>query len=139
MTDDAFLGHWEMDPAENRYEVGQPPQSGSYTIEPEGAAYLFKMAWTNAEGQPFQMEYRTTPDGVAYPYENPAVADTIRTTRVDEFTLDTETTKGGKVIATGRRVLSPDGRTMTITQSGLRPDGTAFTNLSIYRRKINDG
>ena len=139
MTDDAFLGHWEMDPAENRYEAGQPPLAGSYTIEPEGHAYLFKMAWTNAEGQPFQMEYRTTPDGVAYPYENSAVADTIKTTRVDEFTLDTETTKDGKVIATGRRVLSPDGQTMTITQSGLRPDGTAFTNLSLYRRQINDG
>ena len=35
--------------------------------------------------------------------------------------------------------LSPDGRTMTITQSGLRPDGTSFKNSSVYRRKINDG
>lgn len=139
MTDDAFLGHWAMDPAENRYEAGQPPLSGSYTIDLEGDVYLFKMASTNAEGQPFEMEYRTTPDGVAYPYENPAVADTIKTTRVDAVTLDTETTKDGKVIATGRRVLSPDGRKMTITQSGFRPDGTAFTNLSTYRRAINDG
>lgn len=139
MTGDAFLGHWDMDPAENRYEAGQPPLSGSYTIEPEGAAYLFKMAWTSADGQPFQMDYRTTPDCVAYPYENPAVADTIKTTRVDAYTLDTETTKSGKVIVTGRRVLSPDGQTMTITQSGFLPDGTAFTNRSVYRRKISSG
>jgi hypothetical protein len=97
------------------------------------------MAWTSADGQPFQMDYRTTPDGVAYPYENPAVADTIRTTRVDANTLDTETTKGGKVIASGRRVLSPDGQSMTITQSGFRSDGTAFTNRSVYRRKISSG
>lgn len=138
MTNDAFIGHWEMDPAENRYEAGQPPRSGSYVIELEGDAYLFKMAWTNAEGQPFEMEYRTTPDGVAYPYENPAIADTIKTTRVDAYTLDTETMKDGKIIATGRRVLSPDGRTMTITQAGFRPDGTSFKNLSIYRRKINE-
>jgi len=128
-----------MDPAENRYEAGQPPRSGSYTIEPEGDAYLFTMAWINAEGQPFEMEYRTTPNGIAYPYENPAVADTVRTTRVDTYTLDTETTKDGKVIATGRRVLSPDGQSMTITQSGSGPDGTAFTNLSVYRRKISAG
>ena len=139
MIDDAFLGHWEMDPAENRYEAGQPPQSGSYTIEPDGESYLFKMAWTNVEGQPFEMEYRTTPDGIVYPYENPAVADTIQTTRVDAYTLDTETTKAGKVIAAGRRVLSPDGQTMTITQSGFRPDGTRFLNRSLYRRKISDG
>jgi hypothetical protein len=139
VTDDAFLGSWEMDPAENRYEAGQPPLSGGYTIVRDGADYRFFMAWTNADGQPFQMEYRTTPDGVAYPYENPAVADIIKTTRIDDFTLETETTKGGKIIATGRRVLSPDGQTMTIIQSGLRPDGTSFTNLSVYRRKINDG
>jgi hypothetical protein len=138
MNNDAFLGQWEMDPAENRYEAGQPPLSGSYTIEPDGDTYRFLMAWTNAEGQPFEMEYRTTPDGVAYPYENPDVADTNKTTRVDAFTLDTETMKDGKSIATGRRVLSPDGRTMTIVQSGVRPDGTSFKNLSLYRRKINE-
>src|SRR5690606_16450916 len=86
MADDAFLGQWEMDPAENRYEAGQPPQSGGYTIVRDGADYRFFMTWTNAEGQPFEMEYRTTPDGVAYSYENPAVADTIKTTRVDAYT-----------------------------------------------------
>lgn len=139
MADDAFLGQWEMDPAENRYEAGQPPQSGGYTIVRDGADYRFFMTWTNAEGQPFEMEYRTTPDGVAYSYENPAVADTIKTTRVDAYTLDTETTKDGKVIAIGRRVLSPDGQTMAITQTGFLPDGSSFTNRSIYRRKVNDG
>jgi hypothetical protein len=134
MPDDAFFGHWEMDPAENRYEMGQPPVTASYHIEPFGEAYRFTLAWTDAEGNPYEMMYMTAPDGIAHPYENPAQADTIKTTRADARTLDTEITKNGVVLATGRRVLSMDGHAMTIAQSGTRPDGTAFTNLSVYRR-----
>lgn len=130
-----FLGFWVMDTTQNEYEVGTPPQFGSYLIEDEGDAYKFTMAWTASDGQSFQMEYRTIPDGQEHPFENPAQVDALRTTRVDERTLDSESIKNGVVIAHGRRVLSEDGQTMFITQSGNRPDGTRFENRSVYYRK----
>ncbi len=135
MTDDLFCGYWEMDPAGNQYEMGEPPASASYIIEPFGEAYRITMAWMDYANNPFEMMYMTTPDGVEHAYENPAQADTIRSTRVDEHTFDTEVTKNGLIIATGRRVISADGQSMTVAQSGTRPNGTSFTNLSVYRRR----
>jgi len=134
MTNDPFLGYWVMDAAQNTYEAGTPPSAGSYRIEADGEAYRFTMTWTAADGQSHQMDYRTFPDGVAHPFENTAQVDALRTTRVDERTLDSESIKGDGVIAHGRRVLSEDGQTMFITQSGNRPDGTRFENRSVYLR-----
>lgn len=131
---DSFLGKWQLDPAQNQYEVGTPPQDGLYTIEATATGYLFTIEWTAPDGKPMKVNYTATPDGVHYAYENPAIADSIATTRVNELTLDTETLKGGQVAAFARRLLSNDKNTMTVTQSGKTPDGTAFSNVSVYRR-----
>ena len=134
MNHDPFLGKWQLDPSQNRYEAGTPPQDGLYTIEAIDAGYLFTIEWTAPDGTSMKVNYTATPDGVHYPYENPSIADSIATTRVDDFTLDTETLKGGQVAAFARRLLSEDKNSMTVTQSGKLPDSTAFSNVSVYRR-----
>jgi len=131
---DAFVGKWKLDPTQNNYELGEPPQSGTYQIEPKDDGYLITMAWVTSDGQEMKMSYEGTPDGVEYAYENPAIADVMSMTRVDEHTLDSAAFKGGMRIAYARRQLSKDLKTMTVTQSGLKPDGVEFNNVSVYRR-----
>jgi hypothetical protein len=134
MSADLFVGTWQLDPMQNKYEFGDPPQQGLYIIEPNGTGYLVTMKWTNTAGKALEMQYEATPDGVEYPANAPGV-DTMSMTRVDERTLDSAAMAGGQVIAYGRRVLSEDGQTMTITQSGKTPDGKEFSNLSVYVRQ----
>ena len=74
------------------------------------------------------------PNGLDHPYDNPAIADAICYTVVDQFTLDSTAKMHGRVVAYARRVLSQDGKTMTVTQSGAKPDGSHFENVSVYRR-----
>lgn len=137
MSEDRFKGTWEMQPEHNHYQLGDPPAQGTYIIgdNPDGDGYLVTMKWTTQDGQNVEMRYTAIPDGVDYPYENPAIADTVSMTRVDENTLDSDTKKDGQVGAYARRVLSADGNTMTITQSGKTPDGGSFDNVSVYIRK----
>ena len=40
----------------------------------------------------------------------------------------------GTTISHARRLLSDDGRTMTVTQTGIGPNGEEYTNLSIYEK-----
>jgi hypothetical protein len=134
-NEDPFVGQWLLDPPQSRYELGEPPASGRYHIQPDGDGYLVTMEWETPEGERHKASYRSVPDGIDYPYENPAVAETVSMTRVDERTLDSTSKKGGQIIAHARRVLSLDGRTMTVTQSGLTPDGTRFANLSVYKKQ----
>ena len=76
------------------------------------------------------------PDGQQHPYENPTAADFVSLTQVDERTLDSATFKGGEQIAYASRVLSDDGRTMTVSQSGNTPEGEALVNVSVYRKQM---
>ncbi len=135
MAHDPFIGTWKLDPSQNRYEAGSPPQNGLYIIEPLGEGYRITMKWTTPEGQSVESAYESIPDGQEYPYDKPAIADAISMTRVDARTLDSQSKKGGQVIAYARRVLSEDGQTMSITQSGTKPDGTRFSNKSVYHRQ----
>ena len=133
---DLFLGSWRFDPAGANYQLGEPPQSGLYRIEAEDGGYLISMEWTTVEGKLHQLSYHGSPDGINYPYENPAIADTVSMTRVNEHTLDSSSIKGGVVILHARRVLSKDGQTMTVTQSGIGPQGQPYSNVSIYVRQV---
>ena len=134
---DLFVGIWELDPSQSDYQIGTPPQSGLYRIAPDanGNGYMISMSWTDAQGREFYAAYSAMPDGVRYAYENSEVADFISMTRLDDYTLDSAIYKGGERIAYSVRVLSDDGQTMTITQSGFTPDGTPFDNRSVYVRQ----
>jgi hypothetical protein len=132
---DPFIGVWRLVPEASNYEYGDPPSRGRYDVAAEGAGYKITMNWTTSAGQVHQMSYNATPDGVAYPYEDPTVAETVSMTRVDWRTLDSESRKGGNVIAHARRVLSADENEMGVTQSGKTADGRDFSNFALYRRE----
>ena len=133
--DDPFLGSWSLVPELAQYEFGQPPQGGTYRIEASGEGYLIAMEWLAAEGTAHQLSYPAIPDGKEYPYENPAVADTVSMTRIDRQTLDSTSKKSGRIIGYAHRVLSDDGLAMTVYQSGTAPDGQDFTNVATYKKQ----
>jgi hypothetical protein len=128
-----FLGVWRLDPGESRYELGQPPPDGAYTLSHDGAHLHFDIEWTGADGNTLRQAIDAIPDGQEYPYPAPGV-DSVCYTLVDGATLDSTASKDGRVIAYARRVLLGDGQSMEIVQSGQRPDGSAFANRSLYRR-----
>ncbi len=130
--DDAFLGTWLLVPEKAQYELDQPPQSGLYHLSTDGEQYHFTVEWLDAAGQAHNTAFAGIPDGQQYAYaDNPAV-DAVAFTRVDAFTLDSDTFKDGQQIAHARRILADDGRTMTVSQGGTLPEGRTFTNVSVY-------
>lgn len=131
-----FLGTWDLDPGASRYELGTPPQRGMYQLIPDGDAIAVVMDWTDVAGKDFHMLYHMTPDGLDHPYAGSPAVDVVMTTLVDARTLDTFSKKEGSVVATGRRELSADGQTMLVTQGGQTPDGTAFSNVALYRKRV---
>ena len=133
---DLFLGTWQLQPEQSKYELGQPPLEGLYNISREEGGYVFEIAWKTTEGQQFEISFSGIPDGQQYPYENPQIAEALSMTRVDEFTLDSESFKDGKRIAHARRDLIENGRGLRVTQTGERPDGAFFSNVSYYRKLV---
>lgn len=131
-ADDAFLGTWVLLPEQAKYEIGQPPESGLYRLSSNGEQYHFSVEWVDASGESHSTAFDGIPDGQQYAYtDNPAV-DAVSFTRVDEQTLESASFKAGELVSHARRVLSADGNSMTVSQTGVAPDGRAFTNMSVY-------
>jgi hypothetical protein len=131
---DVFEGYWILDPVQNRYEYGDAPLSASYRIERINHVYRIKMEWVAANQQALEMRYEAIPDGHPYPVlDNPGV-DSICTTRIGEYTLNTEACKAGVVVARAHRVISEDSQMMTVTQFGQYPDGGMYSNRAVYYR-----
>jgi hypothetical protein len=134
---DAFLGTWIIQPEQNYYQFGNPPQNGTYAIQADSKRYLVTMQWATVEGQDMNMSYNAIPDGKDYPIDPTTGLDSMSMTCMSDKVLDSDAKKDGIVVAYATRVLSEDNNTMTVKQSGKTPDGQDFVNTSVYVRASN--
>lgn len=135
-----FLGVWELDPDASQYELGAPPQRGTYQLvvdpQSEPGQVAVVMDWTDATGKDFHMIYFMTPDGQDHAYADSPAVDAVMTTLLDAKTLETISKKDRQMVARGLRELSDDGKMMRVTQGGKTPDGVSFKNVAIYLKRV---
>lgn len=129
-----FLGAWKLNREKSVYQLGEPPKVGDYIIEPDGDRLKVTMHWITIDDKVFNQVYYSIPDGKDYPYTDGPGVDAVSMTLSAPNTLDSAAIKDGKVISFARRILSEDGKTLTITMSGVTPQGTPYSNLAIYEK-----
>jgi len=55
--------------------------------------------------------------------------------RIDATTLEIVNTKGGKETTRQRNVVSTDGKTRTVTTTGVDGQGQKVSNVAVYEKK----
>ena len=78
--------------------------------------------------------YTANYDGKPYPITGSEIADTVTLKRVDANTSERTDTKGGKAVQTLIRVVSKDGKTMTVTIKGTNAQGQAVNNAVVFEK-----
>ena len=131
-TVDKFLGLWEFQPDEARYELGAPPRAGSYEIIAAGAKLTFLMKWVDQAGEAHEMAYSEQCDGQVHAIEAPT-ADQMSLTLKSDTVLESVAFKDGVTVMTASRELL-DGDTLEVIMGGPLPDGSHYRNRSIYKR-----
>ena len=99
-----------------------------YTATPDGLKVAIHSV--DADGTAHDTGSTFTYDGKQHPVMGPTDYDTIAVTRVGTSESKTELIKSGKVIGHLARVVSKDGKTMTISNKGTDADGKE-TNFSV--------
>lgn len=132
---DPMDGTWDLDVAASKYDPGPGPRSLTRVYETDGKTIKMTSTGIDAEGKPTTTEYAGAYDGKDYPLKGSPRIDTISMVRVDEYTGNTTTKKDGKVNSTSIRVISKDGKVMTITTTGNDERGVAFTNTLVFRKR----
>ena len=124
-----IVGTWKL----NTEKSQLPPMPAGffevrqYTMRPDG--YLVGLLMTSSVRGYHYLQFTAKSDGKDYPeYSDAVVADLIAsgkpTTRsyseriVDEYVTEWTDKVSGKVTASGKKTISKDGRTLTITVDG---------------------
>jgi hypothetical protein len=121
-ADDPLMGTWKLDVAKSSYSSGAPPQSTISSYEPYGKdGFRFTSDTVNAQGKASHISYVSEYDGKDYPITGDPARDSNSAKRIDLYTHLITNKKNGNVTTTSRRVVSKDGKTLTITTTGTTP------------------
>jgi len=116
--DRLLLGTWKLNVAKSKYKVGVPPKDQIRTYEPRGEGVKATIKTTYTNGRTTTVEYVANYDSVEYPISGSPDADTIALKKVAPRTAEATLSHAGQTMASVRRVISADGKTMTIAYQG---------------------
>ena len=125
-ADNPFAGTWKLNPAKSK--LTGSPMGTSATVKTEADADSLKVTVeaANADGSPNNFNYQATLDGKPTKVDGSSMIDTITLKRVNDHTISATGSKAGKQVYSDRRVISKDGKTMTITRSGTNGQGKKY-------------
>jgi hypothetical protein len=131
---DPQMGTWKLNESKSKITPG--------TLKNTQVAYSsmfgqvkIKADGIDANGKPQHTEWSGKFDGKDYPVTGDPNSDARSYTKVNERTLTTTNKKNGKVTVTGQIVVSPDGKSRTVTLTGTNPKGRKFKNVAVYDKQ----
>ena len=128
------IGTWHLNVAKSTYSPGPAPKSQVLTIEAAGAGEKVTSELVSATGAKTVSVYTANYDGKPYPITGSEIADTVTLKSVDANTSERTDSKGGKAVQTFIRVVSKDGKTMTVTIKGTNAQGQAVNNVVVFEK-----
>jgi len=139
-ADDPQLGTWKLNTARSKFSPGPPPKSQVVTIEPNGKDGLtLALEVVNAQGGKLNVGYSVQYDGKEYPRTETGAGavsgQTVAMKRIDPNTVERVAYLAGKKLTTERWVISKDGKTRTVTQTGTNPQGQTVNTVMVYERQ----
>ena len=132
---DPRIGTWKLNVAKSQFNPGPANQSLTVKVEPSGQGEKVATEAVNADGTRTATQYTANFDGKDYPLTGSQVADTVSLKRVDARTTERTDKKGGTVAQTLRRVVSQDGKTMTVTLKGKNAEGQDVNNVLVFEKQ----
>ena len=128
------MGTWKLNEAKSKFPPGAPK---NHTVVYTAAGNKIKVTvdGVNGEGKPTHNEWTGLFDGKDYPLKGDPTADTRSYKKIDDHTTELTNKKDGKVVATGKIVISADGKSRTVTVSGTDPKGNKVESTAVYDKK----
>ena len=115
VVEDLVLGTWVLNVAKSTYSPGPAPRSQTRTYEAHEKGVKASIKTVDAAGNSTFSEYIAAYDGIEYPLTGSPTSNGIALKKIDAYTAEVAVMHAGKPTGTARRVISRDGKTMTIT------------------------
>jgi hypothetical protein len=131
---DAVDGTWNLNVAKSKFS-GTAPKSAMrvYTESADGTTLDQKMV--GADGKELSMHVTLAYDGKNHPITGNPDADGGIGKAINAHTSDFSLTKGGKVVGSVHRVVSADGKTLTVHNKGTHADGKTYDDTLVFDKQ----
>jgi hypothetical protein len=132
---DPIVGTWVLNAEKSKYNPGPAPKSETRTYVVSGTEIKASSKGVGSDGKPTAAEWTIVYDGKDRPQTGNPDADTLSLKRVDANNTEFTQKKAGKVVITGTRVISKDGKTMTITTKGTNAKGQTVNDVEVFEKR----
>ena len=135
---DPFAGVWQLNPQKSKYPGATCPKRMVIVMACAGNGVRYRSETTYADGHASRSEYTASYDGKeAIVMGSGGLLLPVSLKRLDTGTVVASYMRGMQVVATSHRVVSRDGRLMTITTISPDRSGKKITTIGVYE-KSND-
>jgi hypothetical protein len=138
---DPFVGTWELNTRKSKFAPGGGYFSATIQIESMGKGLKSSASGADSEGLGNSLTFSCQLDGTPCKVTQAIVVlrsesavDTVSLKRIDPNTIVATGTRNGKPVYSDRRVVSDDGKTMTIFRDGTKRDGTNYRSTLVLDR-----
>jgi hypothetical protein len=127
---DPYVGTWKLNVAKSN--ANPPPKSQTLKITAQDNGFKWSFDTVEADGKATNGVWSGKYDGKDYSLTANTDFDAVATKKINANTLDSVMKKGGKVVGTGRSVVSKDGKTLTLTTKLKNAQGQ---DVSVYDKQ----
>lgn len=128
----AFDGTWKLNAKKSHLGKGM----GRNNTVTYAMAFPFRTKVTidgmDAHGKASHDEWTGMFDGKDYPVTGDPESDSRSYRKIDDRTMEFWVKKGGKVTLSGKIVVAPDGKSRTVTTTGMGPKGKKVHTTAVY-------
>jgi hypothetical protein len=131
---DAVVGTWKLNVAKSKLS-GTAPRSGTrvYTETANGTTLDQKLV--GADGKEMSMHVTLKYDGKDYPVTGNPNGDSVAGKVINAHTTDFTIKKDGKTVGSVHRVVSADGKTLTVHNKGTHADGKPYDDTLVFDKQ----
>ena len=131
--DDSFMGTWKLNESKSTIPAGMP-KNNTVVYAQTGDDVTITVDGVDA-GKPVHHVWTGKFDGKDYAAKGSDMHNSRAYTKVDANTLTYTVMKDGKKVGDGKVVISADGKSRTVTETGTGKDGKQATTKAVYDKE----
>jgi hypothetical protein len=131
---DPIVGTWKLNVAKSTFSPGAALTAATRVYTEANGLYTLDQKLTSADGKEISLRVKYR-EGKEEKQTATGFVDATVAKRVDTNTWDFELKKGGKVVGHVHRVVSADGNTLTVHNTGTQVSGVVGDQTLVFDRQ----
>ncbi|MEO5927027.1 MAG: hypothetical protein ABIR70_24640 [Bryobacteraceae bacterium] len=132
---DPMVGTWVLNAKKSVYKPGPAPKSQTRVYRENKDGIIATVVTVGVDGKATTVEYPQNYDGLTHPVAGSPDMDAIKMVQVTTQRSESTILHAGRPMATTVRMVSGDGKTLTITFNSTAENGDPIRNTQVYDRK----